>query len=301
MKKVTVFFLAGMILLGTAGVFLMGNYQKRLPGPAVPGNIPTAPESTAAAHVERIEVPRPAGRGTVDLRLKLDAGRLTLGAASQQSLVSGTARYGDPRLKPVVAAAARSVSLVSAMPSPVSLGRNLENEWNLSLDRSEPLALSLETGAVEAALDIGTLNLAELSVRQGAARLGISASAPLSGSLERISVNGGASDLRLSGLGNTGARELVVKSGAGNYDLDFSGSKPGPMSVTIDGGLGNVTIRVPAERSAVLRARLSLTNVGVHGTWVKTGDTWSTPGTVGAGSPITINLSMGAGNVELRN
>ena len=68
--------------------------------------------------------------------------------------------------------------------------------------------------------------------------------------------------------------------------------------VTVDAGLSSVTIIVPEGVSARVFVDGGLANVDVGGDWDKLGNEYELSG---AGPRLTINVNIGAGNVELRN
>jgi hypothetical protein len=299
MKKLTIFFLVVMVAFGAAGAFLVGRYREARPSGLLSGPGIVMPQR-AEMHEARVDVAKPAATPVTET-IRFGAGRLTLASADQDLLISGTARYRAESQKPIISSEGDSVTLRSggdglSLPFP-GRGR-IGSEWNLVLARGIPTNLDLEAGAVDSRIDLGGLDLRTVRIRQGAANLRLSVSSPLAGNLDSFDFEGGASDSRIDGLGNTGARNLHLKSSAGNFELDFSGSKPGAMDVRIESGVGNLTVIVPRGRAATLVPTVGVSSVSSHGSWSKNGDTYSTGG---KGDPITIRLSLGAGNVELRN
>ena len=91
---------------------------------------------------------------------------------------------------------------------------------------------------------------------------------------------------------------MVFKGGAGDYTLDFSGTLLQDANVTIDAGLSSLTIIVPDGVSARVFVDRGLANVDVQGDWRKTGNDYFLEGD---GPELTINVNLGAGNLELRN
>ncbi len=108
----------------------------------------------------------------------------------------------------------------------------------------------------------------------------------------------GASSVTLEGLANSRASEIIFKGGAGDYTLDFSGQLQNDINVSIDAGISNVKIIVPRGVSARLSIDGGLSNVEANGNWEKSGNVYET---TGDGPVITFDVTMGAGNLELRN
>jgi hypothetical protein len=307
-KKITVFFLVGVVALGAAGVYLFGRYEaggaNRIPqgrntGISLPGVRQSRSVSTGT-HSMDILVEKPKAAGVVDATINFSAGRIDAKTADQGSLISGTAAYDDEALKPTLTEDGTTVGLRTGSGSnPISFPMKFDshNTWNLVLAKGVPMSLHLEVGAAESNIDIGGLDLRDLSIKQGASSFRFAVSEPLTGKLDSLSFEGGASDSRFASLGNTGAKTLSFKAGAGNFDFDFSGDLPRPMSVKIEGGLGNMVIRVPAGRKAVL-TKSGFSHVNRQGSWIQDGESFTLPG---SGNSLTIEVNMAMGNIELRN
>ena len=108
----------------------------------------------------------------------------------------------------------------------------------------------------------------------------------------------GASKVTLTGLANANFTNMIFKSGAGDYTLDFTGELQQDASVDIQSGLSNLVIVMPQGTPTNLNVRGGLTNVNFSGVWSSSGNTYTIEGN---GPSLTINIDMGAGNLELRN
>jgi hypothetical protein len=105
----------------------------------------------------------------------------------------------------------------------------------------------------------------------------------------------GASNIKLSGLANTNASQLIFRSGAGAYTLDFSGELSRDMQVSIESGVSSLTIIIPADTSVILTTN-GLLSVSASGSWEQDDNTYTLSG---SGPTITIEVDMGAGNLVL--
>jgi hypothetical protein len=309
MRKVTVFFLVGVVALGAFGTYLFGRYEAgktRLPGStgdrgiSLPGaRLPSSMKGGKQSM--EINVEKPKGGGVVNASINFGAGNLSIKTDEQNTLISGKASYEDQSLQPSVAVSGNDVELrvgrtTGNLPVPVRF--NSKNSWDLSLAKSVPMSLDLVVGAADSDIDIGGLDLRDLSIKQGASNFRFDVSEPLAGKMDTLSFEGGASDSRFTSLGNTGAKTMEFKMGAGNFDLDFSGELVRAASVKIEGGLGKITVRIPEGRQATLVSKSGLTKVDHQGNWKQNGDEYSM---AGEGEPLTIELNMAMGEVDLRN
>jgi hypothetical protein len=91
---------------------------------------------------------------------------------------------------------------------------------------------------------------------------------------------------------------MIFQSGAGDYELDFSGELTRDATVFIESGLSNFTIIVPEGVNAVVDVDGALNNVNTRGEWDSTGNDYVL---AGDGPTLTINVELGAGNLTLRN
>jgi hypothetical protein len=250
---------------------------------------------------ENISIPYPVTSGTPALEIAFGAGDLTINPGATQDMVEGTALYNVANLKPQVVTEGNRVKLqqgegrIDTLPT---FSNRMEMEWDLKLS-DEPMALTLNAGAVQSNIELGGLSLTSLRINQGAADSRVSFSAPNLVEMESLEVNAGAANINLYGLAFTNvADRLTFKGGAGNYTLSFDGELQDDMRVTIDAGLGNLIVIVPAGVSAEVETETALTNINHSGGWEKSGNRYTQSG---PGPRLIIRITMGAGNLDLRN
>jgi hypothetical protein len=122
----------------------------------------------------------------------------------------------------------------------------LENEWTLQLSKKYRTRLDLDIGACEARFDLGGIPLIDLQIDVGAADMEIDFSEPNPERLREISIDCGASSLKMYGLANANCGRFDFNIGAGSCDLDFRGGEiRGEIEVTINVGMGSMDIIVP--------------------------------------------------------
>jgi hypothetical protein len=175
-------------------------------------------------------------------------------------------------------------------------GDKYVNEWNFELG-SAPMDLLIKAGAYKGDIELGGLSLASLKVDDGAADVNLSFSDPNLIEMGTLRYETGASSVKLEGLANANFDQMNFKGGAGSYVLDFSGELVRDATVNIDAGLSNVEIIVPNGVSARVLVDRGLANVDISGDWEKSGDDYEL---AGEGPRLTINVNIGAGNLELR-
>ena len=263
-------------------------------------NLPTERINTGPVQTEEINILVPDTSEPVNLSIGFGAGELEINPGAQEALVEGTAEYNVPALKPEVSVDGDNITLdtgemkIEGLPV---FRDEYRNTWDLKLGDAL-MDLTVNAGAYKGNIELGGLSIQSLSITDGASEARWSFSQPNLVDMESLRYQTGASSISLEGLANTRADEITFKGGAGSYKLDFSGDLQREMTVNVDAGISNLEIVVPEGVSAQVNSSGGLSNVDVNGSWEKSGDVYTTPG---EGPRITLNVNMGAGNVELRN
>jgi hypothetical protein len=274
-----------IIIVALAIATMACGYNVKLP------QMPTAgPDIT-----EQVSVPIPPGGGTPMLTLGFGAGEMNLNPGGD-GLVSGTATYNIPALKPAVDVNGSVVKITQGnMQGFNGLPKDLHNIWDFKLG-SSPMDLTINAGAYKARFELGGLALANLTIKDGAADVRVNFSAPNNVEMGVLRYETGASNVTIEGIGNANPSTLIFKCGAGNYTLDFSGQLQRNITGHIEAGLGNVTLVIPQDVSAQVTVSSGMSNVNMDSGWQKNGDTY-----IQAGNGPTLNLivDIGAGNLTL--
>jgi hypothetical protein len=106
----------------------------------------------------------------------------------------------------------------------------------------------------------------------------------------------GASDVKLTGLANANFSTLTFSGGAGNYTLDFSGDLQRDATVTVDSGLGNLSLIIPENMDAVITVEGAAINISSGTGWTQNGQKYTQKG---SGASLTILVKMAAGNLVI--
>ncbi len=240
-----------------------------------------------------------AGRGSGETRLSIEfgAGKLSLSPGTGDELVTGTATYNIPDLKPEVTENGNDVLIkqgnyqFDTLPSL----EGVKSEWDLKLGTT-PMDLTIKGGALDGTYEFGGLSLTALTVKDGAASVNLSFSSPNQSEMSMLRYETGASNVKLTGLANANFNTLMFQSGAGDYTLDFTGDLQRDATITISSGLSNVILVIPENVNANLTLESGLTNVNTVAGWSKNGNLYTQQG---AGSTLTFLIKMGAGNITV--
>jgi hypothetical protein len=259
------------------------------------GGTITLPEipTVGPTKVEEISVPAPTD-GEARLTFSFGAGELKL-APGAANLVEGTASYNLDDLKPQVITDGANVEIKQQDLLRLVEPSGVKSVWDFKLG-SSPMDLSINAGAYQGDFELGGLSLTGLTVKDGAASVGLSFSKPNPVAMTVLRYETGASQVELKGLSNANFSTMLMSSGAGDYTLDFSGDLKRDATITVSTGLSNIELVVPRGIPATLTADTELTNVNIGSSWKRDGNRYSQPGT---GPMLTFIIKGGAGNLTL--
>ena len=278
-KKIFFTFLVFAFLLSACGVPIRS--RAATPGPEI---------------TDQISISNPDSE-TAFLTLEFGAGRLSLAPGTENKLVSGTATYNLADLKPLIVEKADTVRIHQGeykMNSWPNLD-GAKNEWDLRLG-AMPLDLTLKAGAYEGIFDFGGLSLLNLTVRDGAADVEIDFSTPNLIRMNLLEYQTGASNVTLKNLANANFTNLSFDGGAGNYTFDFGGKLQREAAVSLQAGMSNITLIMPAGFAAQVTVNGGLSSVNVPSSWRQNGNTYSR---AGEAPVLTVMIDLGAGNLQV--
>jgi len=265
-------------------VTLACGFNVNLPKPVTPG-----PDVT-----DKIAVPAPDAQ-PANLTLMFGAGKLSLASGAGDSLVGGTATYNIPDLKPEIKQDGSSVTIKQGGTQGFLNMNDMKNEWALTLG-SMPINLTINAGAYDSKLDFGGLALTGLTINDGASQVKADFTSVNKEKMSIFSYTTGASNVTLKDLANANAAAIDFQGGVGNYTLDFGGSLQRDASVRVRSGVSNVTLIIPAGLAAVVRITGGLSNVQFPSGWTQNGQTYTQ---TGSGAALTVQVDMGAGNLQI--
>ena len=242
---------------------------------------------------ESITVPDPRSDET-RLTLSFGAGKLNVSPGAQ-NLVDGTVVYNVKELRPEIQKDGNSIEIKQGDFHSLPPFDDLKNEWDLKVTDT-PLDLTVQAGAYEGHLELGGLSLRSLTVKDGASHVEISFLEPNQTEMALLRYETGASDVKLTGLANANFSTLKFSGGAGNYTLDFSGELQRDATVTVDSGLGNLSLIIPEHLDATVTVESAAVNISSGSGWTQNGQKYTQKG---SGSSLTILVKMAAGNLVI--
>ena len=228
------------------------------------------------------------------------AGVMNLSDGGGDKIITGTATYNVVDFKPEISISNNDVKIstgdlnIDGIPS---FNKNVENIWDLSFG-AYPIDLTIKAGAYVGRFDLGGLLLNNLQISDGASEVEVDFSKPNLIEMNTLRYETGASNIVLKNLANANFDTMIFQSGAGDYELDFSGELKRDANIFIETGLSNIKILIPATTNVKLDIEGGLTNTIIRGNWVQSGDHYQI---ISDGPVLHIVLEMNAGNLILDN
>ena len=211
------------------------------------GGTPAGPEEHESQHIELDKSER------VNARLKMNAGEMDVSGGAQK-LMDADFTYNVAAWKPELSysSSGGNGDLSLQQPGPRSSTGNTKNEWRVRFNDTVPFDLSIQLGAGDAKLNLGSLNLRGIDFEMGAGDLRLD----LRGKPVKdysVRVRGGAGDATIylpreagvsakvtGGLGSVSANGLHLNGD--KYENDAYAQAKVKINLDVTGGVGSVKL-----------------------------------------------------------
>lgn len=257
-------------------------------------------QKTGPSVTDTIQVPIPDAPTPLDLNLSFGAGKMTLIPNPGGDLLAGTATYNVEDLKPEVTVDENGVTLkqgnlkFNAVPT---INETIKNDWSIAI-KNHPIELNIKAGGYSGDFEFGGLSIADLHIVDGAATVKLKFSTPNTTPMNSLRYETGASNISMDKLANANFQTMIFQSGAGNYNLDFSGLLQRDASIFIETGLSRLVITVPDGVPAEVNVEGPLSKVLISGNWQQIGNEYFLEG---KGPKLIFTIETKAGTVTLQN
>lgn len=121
------------------------------------------------------------------------------------------------------------------------------NRWKTSLSTAYEWDINLDIGFAESRIDLSGLPLENFSLDIGASEMRVEFDRPNPIILRRFTVNAGAGEIELIGLGYSNFERFNFDGGAGEFYIDFTGMTDGWHRASIEAGVGELRIHLPED------------------------------------------------------
>jgi len=195
---------------------------------------------------------------TASVRIEFPAGELKVeGGAS--SLMDASFRYNVSDWQPEVTYSANGAQGELLVNQPgddkLPVGTTLINEWTVQLANDLPMDLTILTGAGNAELDLGALDLTNVDIQTGSSVTNVDLSGTWQHDLD-VSIVGGVGELTVNLPAEMGVRvdkeTALVNVSADGLILDGNGyvnraygTAPYTLTLKLQAGVGSVVLKVP--------------------------------------------------------
>ncbi len=223
-------------------------------------------------------IPLPPEVKQAHVRIDMGAGNLVISGGTEELLEAHFA-FNVPEWKPEVESSVVSDQVRLTVRQPAvqksPMGGGVVNDWTLALSRELPIEMTLNLGACDARVDLSELSLTGLEVTAGA----------------------GDMDLTIGGSGTLST--MQIQMGVGTLTLDLRGSWETNLDVDIQGGVGEVTLYLPAEPGVRVKVERGVGDVKIENLTDKGNGIYVNEAYDKADVTLNINLKTGVGDVRI--
>jgi predicted membrane protein len=175
-------------------------------------------------------------------------------------------------------------------------------EWYVALTDAVPISLEAELGAGKSSFDLTGLRITNLSISTGASKSSLSFDERNSVEMEELKIETGVSKFSADNLNNANFKKMSFESGVGSYYLDFGGDLTRTVDVSINVGLGAVTVVIPKKIGVKVRYEESwLSNFSIDDDLIrKRKGTYESDNYESAPGRMNIFIEAGLGSVKVK-
>lgn len=240
------------------------------------------------------------GERQLNVQVQYGGGGLRVRPAAAGLLYQLQMRYDERQMRPVTAYDRASGRLRLGVES-VRRNQRAQRGGNavVELAQTIPTDLALEFGAGEANLELGGLSLRSVDLSTGASDTEVSFAAPNRVQAGTVRVATGASRLRMRGLGNARAERFVLDGGVGEATLEFDGAWARNATLSVDMGLGSLTLRFPRTLGVRIEREGFLTRFSPAG-MVRRDGAWYSRNWDGARHRLTVRIDAALGSINVQ-
>ncbi len=243
-----------------------------------------------------------AGEESLRARVELKVGQIEVEPGSPANTYELELHYNELAFEPMIdfaresGVAELSIGLEGEGKSFRGLG---DNRLYLRLSPEIPLELKTSNGVGECDLNLSGMKIRSLVLESGVGetKLRMLESNPIT--CEKLEISSGVGGLELVGLGNLSFDELEFRGGVGGASLDFSGNWDTVGEVEIEVGVGGISLRLPRDLGAEIRASKTFMSNLELPQFTKKGDTYYSDNIERVSKVIKFRVAAGIGEVKL--
>ncbi len=176
------------------------------------------------------------------------------------------------------------------------------DEWYIRLTDELPLSIEAELGAGKSDFDFSGLEIEDLTISTGASSSKMRFDDKNKGEIDHLSIETGVSKFVAENLNNANFRKMTFEGGVGSYYLDFGGDLNRTVDVTVNVGLGAITVVVPKKTGVRVKYEDSwLSNFTIDDEFIrKKKGTYESENYEDADGRMNIFIESGLGSVKIK-
>lgn len=237
------------------------------------------------------------GEAALRVDVQYGAGRLYISPGEAASLYKATLRYDASHFKPLTQYADGRLKV--GIEGGSIKGRNMKAaRLDLALGTRMPVDLDLQFGAAQARVELGGLRIREARIATGASETTLNVDSPNQEKCSLLKLEVGAASFAANGLGNLNCESVDVNGGVGDVTLDFNGAWRVNAAVSINMGLGSLTLRVPRGLGVQVHKSGFLASFDSQGL-VKRGNNYYSENWESAGNRVSFNIDAAFGSIDI--
>jgi hypothetical protein len=264
--------------------------------------INTGPTIEVGEIVEKEESVPLDGTESVAVDILFGAGELEIVAGESDQLFSGRFLYNVEEWEPEITHSDGRL-VIQQGDEEDSWGWPGEdaarNEWKLAFSPEVPFEMDIKIGAGQGELDLTDLQLEELDIDLGAGDFSVQFNAPNQVQMRRFTLDVGAANLEIEGVGNASPEDMIIQGGAGKIALDLTGDWANSADIEVTSGVGQLELRLPDDVGARVKVEGGLSNVEASGL-SRSGDAYINDAYGEAEIELNIEVTTGVGQVDLK-
>ena len=172
----------------------------------------------------------------------------------------------------------------------------------ISLNNTVPINFDLHLGAGYSKLDMSGLMIKDFKLEAGAAETIVLCNEENPIDLERIKIDAGLSKFRAYKLGNANFKRLYFEGGVGSYYFDLTGSLRNDAYVSMELGLGSLSIVIPELVSTSVYYDKGFLNSFDYGNFKKIGESkYINNNFTETNKKLDIKLESGLGSIKIKS
>jgi hypothetical protein len=214
---------------------------------------------------------------SVSVEIEMGAGELDVSGGAGE-LLEATFTYNVDELDPEVTYS-NNILIVQHCDAKGGIGTFFDldeyrNEWDLRFNENVPMEMNIDLGAGRTDLVLGSLALTSLDI------------------------DAGAGEVNLDLSGSQSLNQLDYDMGAGKFTLDLTGDWQEDLDASLQGGLGDLTLRLPADVGVRIEVDTGIGSVDASGL-TKDGDTYTNDAYGESDVTMSIKIDGGVGKINL--